>query len=98
MTTAIFGDVHGNLETLDAVLADARAEGAESFACLGDVVGYGANPNEYCERLRALGCTTVLGWGCSFMFRKSTRWKLFKQTERAKDPFRRPVTLPAAQP
>ena len=61
MLTAVFGDVHGNLEALDAVLRDAREMGAEAFACLGDVVGYGADPDACCERVRALGCPVVRG-------------------------------------
>ena len=61
MLTAVFGDVHGNLEALDAVLRDAKAQGAKAFACLGDVVGYGAEPDACCERVRALGCPVVRG-------------------------------------
>lgn len=61
MLTAVFGDVHGNLEALEAVLRDAREQGAEAFACLGDVVGYGADPNACCERVRALGGPAVRG-------------------------------------
>ena len=40
---AIISDVHSNLEALQEVLS--RVEGLEVY-CLGDVVGYGANPNE----------------------------------------------------
>jgi diadenosine tetraphosphatase ApaH/serine/threonine PP2A family protein phosphatase len=40
---AILSDVHGNLESLRAVLADAR-EQVDAVLCLGDVVGYGADP------------------------------------------------------
>ena len=58
---AVFSDVHGNLEALDAALRDARSHGAERFVCLGDVVGYGADPNACCERIRALGGTVVRG-------------------------------------
>lgn len=61
MFTAIIGDIHGNLEALEATLRDARENGAETFACLGDVVGYGADPNACCERIRALGCIVVRG-------------------------------------
>ncbi len=43
---AVISDIHGNLEALEAVLADAQAQGAENFFCLGDVVGYGPNPRE----------------------------------------------------
>jgi diadenosine tetraphosphatase ApaH/serine/threonine PP2A family protein phosphatase len=43
MRYAVVSDVHGNLEALRAVLADA-AERADGLVCLGDVVGYGADP------------------------------------------------------
>ncbi len=60
MEWAIFADVHGNLDALEAVLADARAAGAGRYACLGDIVGYGAEPDACCERVRALGCAAVV--------------------------------------
>lgn len=41
---AIISDVHGNLEALDAVLADIDRRGAERVWCLGDLVGYGPDP------------------------------------------------------
>jgi len=41
---ALFADIHSNLEALRACLAHARAHGAERFAFLGDLVGYGADP------------------------------------------------------
>ena len=43
---AIIGDIHGNLEALTAALDDIEARGIDIVACLGDVVGYGANPKE----------------------------------------------------
>lgn len=46
MKRAILSDIHGNLEALQAVLEDARGQGAQEFYCLGDVVGYGPNPRE----------------------------------------------------
>lgn len=62
MKYVVFSDVHGNLDALDAVLAHAAAERADRFLCLGDVVGYGANPNECIERLRALDhCVCLKG-------------------------------------
>jgi predicted phosphodiesterase len=48
---AVLSDIHGNLEALEAVLADARAQGAEKFYCLGDIVGYGPNPRECVDRV-----------------------------------------------
>ena len=61
MRVAIFSDVHANLEALEAVLADARARRCTHFICLGDVVGYNANPRECIERVRELDCPVVKG-------------------------------------
>ena len=58
---AILSDVHGNLEALDAVLADVDAQHASAIASLGDVVGYGASPNECLARLRPRVDAAVLG-------------------------------------
>ena len=58
---AVLGDIHANLDALETVLADARAQGATDYICVGDVVGYNACPNECCDRIRALGCVTVQG-------------------------------------
>lgn len=44
MKLAILSDIHSNLEALQACLAHASAQGAERFAFLGDLVGYGADP------------------------------------------------------
>jgi diadenosine tetraphosphatase ApaH/serine/threonine PP2A family protein phosphatase len=56
---AIFSDVHSNLEALDAALAFTRDD--DQLLCLGDIVGYGPNPNECVEKIRAFGTATVLG-------------------------------------
>jgi diadenosine tetraphosphatase ApaH/serine/threonine PP2A family protein phosphatase len=58
---AVISDIHGNLEALEAVLADARREGVDQVICLGDVVGYGADPNAYLARVRDESVATVLG-------------------------------------
>jgi diadenosine tetraphosphatase ApaH/serine/threonine PP2A family protein phosphatase len=66
MKWAILSDVHGNLEALQAVLADLRREGAEKIAFLGDAVGYGANPRECLLLLREITEFLVAGnhdWG-----------------------------------
>jgi diadenosine tetraphosphatase ApaH/serine/threonine PP2A family protein phosphatase len=52
MLHAIVADIHGNLEALEAVLADIQRHPASSIACLGDFVGYGASPNECIDTLR----------------------------------------------
>jgi diadenosine tetraphosphatase ApaH/serine/threonine PP2A family protein phosphatase len=44
MLTALFADIHGNLAALEACLRHARARGAQRYAFLGDLVGYGPDP------------------------------------------------------
>lgn len=60
-TVAIFGDIHANLEALQAVLADIDALGIQHCICLGDIVGYGANPAQCLQLLRSLGCPVLKG-------------------------------------
>ncbi len=61
MRAAIFSDIHGNLPALEAVLADIAAQKPDAVYCLGDLVGYGASPNEVTGRIRAEGIPTVMG-------------------------------------
>src|SRR5258707_5221620 len=61
MRFAILSDIHSNLEAFEAVLADARARECTQFVCLGDVVGYNANPHECVERVREIDCPIVKG-------------------------------------
>ena len=61
MRIAIFGDIHANLEAFEVVLADARDQGCASYICLGDVVGYNANPRECLQMVRSLKCPVVKG-------------------------------------
>jgi len=58
---AVISDIHGNLEALEAVLEDAKRERVDAVICLGDVVGYGADPNACMERVSAESRATVLG-------------------------------------
>lgn len=61
MRYAIFGDVHANLEALEAVLADSREQACTHYACIGDIVGYNANPRECLAAVRELECPVVKG-------------------------------------
>ncbi len=61
MRCAILGDIHGNLQALEAVIADAREYGCVEFYCLGDVVGYNANPSECVDIVRNLPGICVMG-------------------------------------
>lgn len=57
MRYGIISDIHGNLEALERVLEELK--GIDEVICLGDIVGYGANPNECCELVRE-NCGIVL--------------------------------------
>src|SRR5438132_2682198 len=61
MRFAIFGDIHANLEAFEAVLADAEAEGCDRNICLGDIVGYNADPKACLDKVRELKCPIVKG-------------------------------------
>lgn len=64
MKTALITDLHANRQALEAVLAHARARGADHYALLGDFVGYGADPVWVLDTLIALveaGAVAVLG-------------------------------------
>lgn len=54
MRIAVFSDVHANLEALEAFLEHASGRRVDSFMCLGDIVGYGADPNRCIDLLRGL--------------------------------------------
>ena len=51
MRYLVLADIHANLPALDAVLADAQLRGFEQILLLGDLVGYGAQPNDVLDRL-----------------------------------------------
>jgi predicted phosphodiesterase len=48
---ALISDIHSNIEALEAVLADIRAQGVAEVFCLGDLVGYGPNPREVIDEI-----------------------------------------------
>lgn len=62
MKYLIFSDVHGNLEALEAVLEWGMRSGVGFYLCLGDLIGYGANPNECIDRVQKLdSCVCIKG-------------------------------------
>lgn len=64
MKIAVLADIHSNLEALEAVLADAG--GIKEIWCLGDIVGYGPNPNECCAIIKKKAKYCLAGnhdWG-----------------------------------
>jgi len=58
---AVLSDIHGNYEALSAVLADADRAGARALLCLGDMVGYGADPVACAEAVGERAVAVVAG-------------------------------------
>lgn len=61
MRFAIIADIHGNMEAFQTVLQDTKDQGCTHYVCLGDVVGYGANPKECLDIVRDMGMPCVKG-------------------------------------
>jgi len=58
---AVISDIHANVEALSAVLAAIDEEHVDAILCLGDIVGYGASPNECVRLVAASGAKCVAG-------------------------------------
>jgi len=58
---AIISDIHGNLEALEAVLADISSKNVSTLYCLGDIIGYGPNPGECIDLVMEKAKVTILG-------------------------------------
>lgn len=61
MKYAVIADIHANLEALEVVLEDSRSQKCTHYACVGDIVGYNANPKECLEIIRSMGMPCVKG-------------------------------------
>ena len=61
MRRALISDIHGNLEALEVVLDDIKAQGISEIYCLGDIIGYGPNPRECIDRVMEHSAMTLLG-------------------------------------
>lgn len=61
MRLAVLSDIHSNLEAFEAVLSLIDRLGVDELLCLGDVVGYNADPNACVHMLRSLAARTVMG-------------------------------------
>lgn len=61
MKIGIYSDIHANMEALDAVLEAMEKEGVERRYCLGDLVGYGPEPNECITKIKSNGDATIAG-------------------------------------
>ncbi len=58
---AIIGDIHGNWEALTSVIKDAETHGVSAYICVGDIVGYNADPARCLDKIRELNCVVVRG-------------------------------------
>ncbi len=58
---AVFSDIHSNLHALQACFDDMEEQGCDKFFCCGDIVGYGAYPNECCREIIQRNIPAVLG-------------------------------------
>ncbi len=61
MRYGILSDTHANIEALGSVFKAFESENIDKYVCLGDTVGYGANPNEACELMRQKVAFAILG-------------------------------------
>jgi len=71
MRYGIFGDIHSNLEALEAVIKAYQKEHIDKYLCAGDVVGYATNPKECIDKVKTLAMITVAGnhdWGSVDLF------------------------------
>ena len=60
MKYAIISDIHGNLEALNAVLSKTKSEGIDKYICVGDIVGYNANPVECLKIIQSLDLVAIV--------------------------------------
>ena len=82
MRYAVLSDIHGNLEALSAVLDYLAGERIDRYLCLGDALGYGADPEACLGRLQACQAVSVCGnheWAC--LGKLDARW--FNEAARA---------------
>lgn len=61
MIYALISDIHSNVEALEAVLKDAQEQGVQGYLCVGDIVGYGAEPHECVQKVRQLQGVVIAG-------------------------------------
>ncbi len=61
MLYAIFSDIHSNLQAYESLISDLKRRRPDKSLCLGDIVGYGANPGECIGMTKKLNCPVVCG-------------------------------------
>jgi putative phosphoesterase len=86
MKLGIISDIHGNVQALQAVLGALDAEGVDLILCAGDLVCYGAQPNEVIETLIAWGIPAVMG-----NYDAAVAWDLPKASRKPSSPQTEPL-------
>jgi predicted phosphodiesterase len=82
MRLAILSDIHGNLEAFQSVHADMERQGLDGVVCLGDMIGYGPDPEDVIRGIRNLQCSAVLGnHEASLLTEKARKWMNFQARE-----------------
>src|ERR1043166_5743796 len=71
---ALVSDIHGNVEALTAVFADIESKGITTVFCLGDVVGYGPEPDVTSDMVRGRCEVTIRGNHDDALFNDSRRF------------------------
>ncbi len=61
MRYAILSDIHANYDALEAVLKELEKENIDEYVCVGDIVGYGAEPDRCVDRIKKLVVACVAG-------------------------------------
>jgi diadenosine tetraphosphatase ApaH/serine/threonine PP2A family protein phosphatase len=82
MRYGIFSDIHGNYEALQSVLIALSRERIDKYLCLGDLVGYGADPDECVREIKKINPLTVAGnhdWAIAGLFDLSDFTSLAKE-------------------
>ncbi len=97
MRYGLISDIHANLEALEAVLAALQDEGIDQILCLGDVIGYGPNPNECVKLVQQHAAACLIGNHdeaslgrvdldlFNYMARQAIEWTTEQLTEESKE-------------
>lgn len=82
MKIAVFSDIHGNLEALEAATDDVAGMAADMVVCLGDLIGYGPDPEAVVSRVARLGFVAILGnHEEALVSRRARQWMNFQARE-----------------
>ena len=96
MKIAVISDIHANAEALDRVLLELEQRNVENTMCLGDIVGYNADPNPCTDRVKQAGIPSLLGnhdavacgleepWGFNVVALTAALWTRSQLTEENK--------------